>query len=111
MKAKKTLWPGDPGTKKLMTEYGDELFCIRYRYDRVRQKSYKTVELIIESHDWIPNTHHRSPNRIVSLKIDYEEYALRTLIKQNGGKWNPKNQTWQMPYKTVKELKLQDRMQ
>ncbi len=44
MKAGKKLKPGEPGTKKLLREYGDHLVCVRYRYDAQNRKRLKTVE-------------------------------------------------------------------
>jgi hypothetical protein len=43
---KRTLQPGQPGTKKLKAKYGFKLVTVRYRYDRVNNMRYKTVELI-----------------------------------------------------------------
>ena len=45
-KTEKTLRPGQPGTKKLKSKYGYKLVTVRYRYDRVNNMRYKTVELI-----------------------------------------------------------------
>jgi hypothetical protein len=39
------LKPGKKGTKQLLTQYGDRLVCVRYRYDAQRKKRFKTVEL------------------------------------------------------------------
>ncbi len=44
----RTLRPGDKGTKKLIEKFGDQLLCVRYRYDHLEQVRYKTVELVIE---------------------------------------------------------------
>lgn len=55
MKVKSTLAPGQKGTKELTEKYGDQLICVRYRYDSSTQKRYKTVELIIDEQDWLPD--------------------------------------------------------
>lgn len=55
MKVKSTLSPGQKGTKQLTEKYGDQLVCVRYRYDTVKQKRYKTVELIIDEQEWVPD--------------------------------------------------------
>jgi hypothetical protein len=44
--------PGEKGTQDLVKKYGERLVCIRYRYDPVRKKRLKTVELIIAARDW-----------------------------------------------------------
>ncbi len=38
------LKPGQKGTKKLLTQYGDALVCARYRYDKITNRQFKTVE-------------------------------------------------------------------
>jgi hypothetical protein len=48
------LKPGQKGTKQLLTQYGDRLVCVRYRYDAQRKKRFKTVELIVAERAWEP---------------------------------------------------------
>jgi hypothetical protein len=52
MEARATLRPGQKGTKKLVTRFGDRLICVRYRYDTTRRKRFTTVELIVDESDW-----------------------------------------------------------
>lgn len=52
MEARATLRPGQRGTKKLVTRFGDRLICVRYRYDSTRRKRFTTVELIVDESDW-----------------------------------------------------------
>jgi hypothetical protein len=40
--------PGQPGTKRLVEQYGSKPVCVRYRSDDEAGKRYKTVELIVE---------------------------------------------------------------
>lgn len=56
MDVKATLLPGANGTKALLREYGDQLVCVRYRYDKKKHKRYKTIEIIVEEKDWVPAT-------------------------------------------------------
>ena len=49
------------GTPKLLARYGEQLVCVRYRYDAARKVRHKTVELIIETVPWVPNR--RNPRR------------------------------------------------
>jgi hypothetical protein len=39
------LKPGQKGTRQLLSQYGDRLVCVRYRYDAQQKKRFKTVEL------------------------------------------------------------------
>jgi hypothetical protein len=47
MKTRLKLKPGQRGTKKLLTQYGDRFVGVRYRYDAKQKKRFKTVELIV----------------------------------------------------------------
>jgi len=38
----------------MVETYGDQLVCVRYRYDAERKRRYKTVELIIDEVNWQP---------------------------------------------------------
>ncbi|MCU0493482.1 MAG: hypothetical protein MUD01_17995 [Chloroflexaceae bacterium] len=54
MRTRLKLRPGQRGTKKLLAVYGDQLLCVRYRYDEESRKRFKTVELIVDIADWQP---------------------------------------------------------
>lgn len=47
-KTKASLAPGQRGTKKVFAQYGEDLFCVRYRYHKDLRRRIKTVELVIE---------------------------------------------------------------
>jgi hypothetical protein len=72
--------PGARGTRKLLGQYGDLLVCVRYRYDELRGKRFKTVELLVEEADWSP------PRRpFVLLELRSWETQLRERVKRAGG--------------------------
>lgn len=101
MKTRLTLAPGQRGTKALTEQYGDDLVCVRFRYDEKARQRLKTVELIIERVDWEPPAPRYSPSRIVPLRIEGYELELRAQVKAAGGKWNPKKQVWLVKYGTI----------
>lgn len=43
-----SLSPGQKGTIRMYEKYGDDLFCVRYRYNRKLGIRIKTVELIVD---------------------------------------------------------------
>jgi hypothetical protein len=47
-KTKASLAPGQKGTLKMYEKYGDDLYCVRYRYNRELGIRIKTVELIVD---------------------------------------------------------------
>ena len=110
LKTKLTLRPGQRGTKQLQALYGDRLLCVRYRYDAQRKTRVKTVELIVEERAWSPTPGKRAWNAKVGIRILPKERSLQRQVKAAGGKWNLKKRLWELSYKTVVELGLEDRM-
>jgi len=77
--------PGEAGTHKLLARYGDRLICVRYRYDPIRRKRFKTAEIIVAEEDWLPEpgagneaqpVQPAQPQR-VGVRIAYHERELR----------------------------------
>ena len=110
MKASKKLLPGQPGTKKLVEKYGKNLVCVRYRNDPDQKRKYKTVELIEEEWHWEPNIQRIPGNKLVYVRIKYEETNLRKIVKGAGGRWNKDKKLWELPYTEVKQLGFTSRM-
>jgi len=77
VKTRLKLKPGQKGTIKLLAEYRDALFCVRYRYDEERRKRFKTVEIIVEEKDWTPPPPKFADNVRVPLRIAFAEEALK----------------------------------
>ena len=110
MKFHRTLMPGQPGTKKLQQQYGERLFCVRYRYDPSKHECIKTIELVIERKNWIPDPQRIPPNKIMSLKIKYGEVELGRQVKSVGGRWDAKTKLWRLPYRKIAMFGLVDRI-
>jgi len=110
LKTRKTLFPGQPGTKKLVKQYGDALVCARYRYDTVRQERVKTVEIIIDRESWEPDPAKIPPNKRLPIRVGPKENALRMQVKSAGGRWNRQKRVWELTYKTILEMELGDRI-
>ncbi len=110
MRTIKKLNPGKAGTKKLVKKYGDQLICVRYRIDDEKKRRIKTVELIekdvlLKCHkDKIPM------NKKVYIRVQYNEFDLRSQVKIVGGRWNKEKRLWEMPYRQVLELGITDRI-
>jgi hypothetical protein len=47
-KTKASLAPGQKGTIKMYEKYGDDLFCVRYRLNKILGVRIKTVELVVD---------------------------------------------------------------
>ena len=109
MEVKTTLTPGQNGTKQLLKQYGNQLVCVRYRYDKARQKRIKTVEIIIDEQDWFPGVTIPA-DRKFALKIGFGETELRELVKNVGGYWNPDKKAWILSYHSVLQMGLERRV-
>jgi hypothetical protein len=107
----KKLKPGQPGTKRLVTQYGARLVCVRYRYDANQCKRFKTVELIIEESTWQPPAKPTLDDEIVGLRVGLKETDLQRRVKAAGGKWNPGRRVWEIRYDQVVRLGLIDRIE
>ena len=104
------LKPGQKGTKQLLTQYGDRLVCVRYRYDTQRKKRFKTVELIVAEREWEPPPPRFAADTIVGVHVGFAEVEVREQVKQAGGKWNRRRKVWELRYEQVVAFKLEARM-
>ena len=98
---------GQHGTKDLVAQYGEQLICVRYRYDPIRKKRYKTVELIVETVDWSPPP---ASDTIVALRVAIHERDVQHTIRAAGGVWNRAKRVWELRYDQVVELDLAARV-
>ena len=110
MRARARRRPGQPGTKTLMKTYGDRLICVRYRYDRLRRKRYKTVEIIVHEADWEPPARPPDPDVVVYLRVAWGEAAVARTIKGAGGQWQRHYRLWAIRYADAERLQLLDRL-
>ena len=107
----KKFYPGQPGTKRLVSQYGARLVCLRYRYDAAQGKRFKTVEIIIEEADWQPPVRPFQESELVGIRIGLEELQWRQRVKATGGRWNPDRKLWELAYGKVRKLGLTARIQ
>jgi hypothetical protein len=47
---------------------------------------------------------------MVGVAIAYGETELRARIKAAGGIWRPRQRLWEIDWKTVRELEIEDRV-
>ena len=71
------LKPGQKGTKQLLTQYGDRLVGVGYRYDAQRKKRFKTVELIIAEREWEPPPPRFAAEAIIGVRVGFTEVEIR----------------------------------
>ena len=110
MITQKKLYPGQPGTKKLVERYGENLLCVRYHDDPVGKRRVKTVELVVAETPWQPAGDEIPWSQITRLWLPYDEVELLDSVKAAGGKWNAQEQIWEIAYGEALELGLTDYM-
>ncbi|NOT53940.1 MAG: hypothetical protein HOP18_04975 [Deltaproteobacteria bacterium] len=110
MRTRLTLHPNQDGAKQLRERYGDRLVCVRYRYDETRKERWKTVELIVEKSAWEPPKPQWPEDTLVALQVGVQERVVQQQVKAAGGKWNPKEVVWELPYGQVVTLGLTARI-
>lgn len=104
------LKPGQKGTKRLVQQYGDQLVCVRYKYDWKRKKRIKTIELKIEEKDWKPQSTEFINNKLVFIRVQGYEQNIRKRVKKAGGIWLPRKKLWKLSYQEVIRLGLKPRI-
>jgi hypothetical protein len=105
LRVSKKLSPTQPGALKLARKHGDALVCVRYRIDAEGTHRYTTVELIV---DRVPVV--KRADRIVRIRLRYDESALRTKLRARGAEWDPLAKLWCLPYKVADQLGLRERI-
>ena len=111
MQARRTLAPGQKGTKRLVEQYGAKLVCVRYRYDEQNKRRYKTVELIVEEATWKPPQAQIKSKSVVWVRVGLKEVELQRKVKQAGGRWDPQQRLWGLPSDRAVELGLEARVE
>ncbi len=107
---RKTIPAGKAGTQKWQKKYGDALVCVRYKYDKQQNRRQKTIELVVEEGPWDRDSNRVPANKIVSVRIEYEELHLRNSIRGVGGEWNRQSKLWELSYRDAVNLGLEDRI-
>ena len=110
MRTEKILKPGQAGTKKWVEKYGEDLICVRYRYDKTTSRRLKTIEIIVDQKVWEHKSRRIPHNKLMPIQVGYDETYLRRLVKAAGGKWNAMKKAWELPYGEIIKLGLEKRI-
>ena len=86
----------------MLTRFGAQLVCVRYREDATRNLRYTTVELVVDER----------PGKSASslVRIGYQETALRQQVMAADGTWDAQKKLWNLPKSAVRRLGLKDRI-
>ena len=86
---------GAAGTKKLMRTYGDDLICVRYRYDDELRQRIKTVEIAVDRAKWEVRRS-VNPEELVCFRVAEGEDLLRRAVLLAGGRWEEASDLWRL---------------
>lgn len=101
------LKPGQKGTKALHEKYGDDLVCVRYRYDEPSRTRIKTVEIIIERKQLPPSSKSKKAETLVPVQIAYGATKLGKMARDAGGTWDADVKLWFIKYGNIKDTELE----
>jgi hypothetical protein len=75
--------------------------CVRYLYDKDKQRRLKTIELVVEEVEWQPRDRRprRCPHDLVGVGIAYHEHSVRQAVKAAGGIWRPRQRLWEVSWR------------
>ena len=108
-RVRKTIQAGRRGAAHLTAIYGEQLLCVRHRFDPVGGVRLTTVELVVARTKWSPFPT-LNPSLTVGLRVSYNEKELRERIKAAGVRWDPKARLWKTSLRKAIELGLADRV-
>ncbi len=95
------LKPSQKETKALVEKYGDDLVCVRYRYDETSRVRLKTVEIIVEKKQ-LPPPQGAPDNEIVPVQIAFGAKELGKMARSAGGNWDADVKLWYIQYGNIK---------
>jgi hypothetical protein len=106
----RTLWPPAAGTKRWQQLYGDALLCVRHRQDAAGLRRVVTVELVVGA-----VAHRRGQPGLQDraqypVKLAMDERELKAALKVRKAWWDPESGCWYAHGRTIRELRLEDRI-
>ena len=99
----KKLDPEAPGARRWAASYGQQLVCVRYRVDPLRQRRLTTVEIVVDEAPTLNSVR-------VGVRVAWGEKELGRTVRAAGGAWDHDAKVWMMTLGQAKRLGLADRI-
>jgi hypothetical protein len=99
----KKLAPQAPGARRWAATYGDQLVCVRYRVDPLRQRRLTTVELVVDESPTLNSV-------LVGVRVAWGERDLGRSVRAAGGTWDANAKLWMISLGQAKSLGLVERI-
>ena len=106
---RKTLRPGERGTRKLLGIYANDLVSVRYRHDEAAGVRLKTAEIAV-ARAKLSRPKVMPSSALVYAKVEPWEKPLHEKLKKGGARWDPRIRLWRMRYDTALALGLRRRI-
>ncbi len=88
--------PGQRVAKKLSNLSGDQLICVRYRYDEKSRNASRPWSRSPKRWSGVPRGQRPLGASLVASKIVWNECDLRRVVKSAGGRWDPVDRVWEL---------------
>lgn len=111
----RTIKPGDPGSRRFVRQYGEELVAVRYRRATDGSRLFTTIELVVDSRESKPGVNQHAvlrhqAKKWVAVRIEYGETELRATVKRNKARWSRSHQVWLMRHEQAVAMGLSNRI-
>jgi hypothetical protein len=108
---RKTMRPGEPGTRRHLRDWGERLVCVRHRVDPTRGLRFTTVEIVASSKRLARPRREPHPEALVYARVGRDEWELeRRLRTTKSATYDPDLNVWRMRYETAVRLRLKRRL-
>jgi hypothetical protein len=108
---RKTLRPGQPGTRRLQRDWGARLVCVRHRVDPVKGVRFTTAEIVVSRERATGPRRTLHPDALVYARVGADEWELeRRLRAARTATFDPELNLWRMRFETAVRLKLRRRL-
>ncbi len=108
---RKTMRPGEPGTRRHLRDWGDRLVCVRHRVDPDKGMRFTTIEIVASSTRVVRPKREPHPEALVYARVGRDEWELeRRLRTTKSASFDPVLDVWRMRYESAVKLRLKRRL-
>jgi hypothetical protein len=108
---RKTMRPGEPGTRRHLRDWGERLVCVRHRVDPAKGLRFTTVEIVASAKRLARQKREPHPDALVYVRVGRDEWELeRRLRTTKSATFDTDLNVWRMRYETAERLRLKRRL-
>jgi hypothetical protein len=108
---RKTMRPGEPGTRRHLRDWGDRLVCVRHRVDPVKGLRFTTIEIVASAKRVARLKREPHPEALVYARVGRDEWELESRLRTTrSATYDEALNVWRMRYETAVRLRLKRRI-